>query len=603
MKRLNNKGFAITTIVYGLAIMSTMILTLVMSLLATTRSDNSNLAKEIEAELNRFSKTSVMFGVQAAGPVGQQYIVPEGESGWYRIELWGAQGNGTNGGLGAYTSGIIQLFEGDVLYFVVGANGTLNNGGGATDVRIENTDSATSIETRIMVAAGGGKESGSAGGTLIGYTKSMLAEGGKILPKDNYIIEPGTTLLGYTITSNQTSFGAPVITQTTSTPGGHPSTSNPGGEGYITSTNENYGGVSFISGYAGSRAYVKGGLKTYPKYKYHKKTGGSYAADGRDYYFVDGMMIPGVKTGDGHAKIERIASLDSVKELPRLNPKLDKVSKITDCVSNSSVKNTINSIIAVANGDIIEGTLSAATSSDGKTCRTLQFTHGEQNVDEIAVFHEAGYDYQNHTIEVISAGASKIIKGAPNGYTMAETETATGIRISAYQPDMTTTIPESGNYYIVPVTAEGSVVSGNAKIDDRANPISIQPLLGEVRQKWSIEKLNPKLAVAGVTEYKIVELIRYNALTIYKDENMEGNQLIVSPFNNLARNEPAIWQVKPMGDGTVTITSSAKNFTTSKVTGNIFAQTNPTATDSYNNLVIGINNNSTQRFKLIKLDF
>ena len=63
MKRLNNKGFAITTIVYGLAIMSTMILTLVMSLLATTRRDNSNLAKAIEQELIRFSRTTVIYDV------------------------------------------------------------------------------------------------------------------------------------------------------------------------------------------------------------------------------------------------------------------------------------------------------------------------------------------------------------------------------------------------------------------------------------------------------------------------------------------------------------------------------------------------------------
>ena len=61
MKKLNNKGFAITTIVYGLAIMSTMILTLVMSLLATTRENNNNLSDEVEAELNRFSKTSVIY--------------------------------------------------------------------------------------------------------------------------------------------------------------------------------------------------------------------------------------------------------------------------------------------------------------------------------------------------------------------------------------------------------------------------------------------------------------------------------------------------------------------------------------------------------------
>ena len=106
-----------------------------------------------------------------------------------------------------------------------------------------------------------------------------------------------------------------------------------------------------------------------------------------------------------------------------------------------------------------------------------------------------------------------------------------------------------------------------------------------------------------MVEYKIVELTRYNALTIYKDENMEGNQLIVSSFNNLARNEPSIWKVIPMGDGTVTITSSAPTFTSFKETGNIYVQTNSTIVDNYNTLVIGVNNNVTQRFKLVKLDY
>ena len=118
MKKLNNKGFAITTIVYGLAIMSTMILTLVMSLLATTRENNNNLSDEVEAELNRFSKTSVIYN-SVNSSVGQEFIVPEGEAGWYRIELWGAQGGGDDGGLGAYTSGIIKLEEDDILYFVI----------------------------------------------------------------------------------------------------------------------------------------------------------------------------------------------------------------------------------------------------------------------------------------------------------------------------------------------------------------------------------------------------------------------------------------------------------------------------------------------------
>lgn len=159
----------------------------------------------------------------------------------------------------------------------------------------------------------------------------------------------------------------------------------------------------------------------------------------------------------------------------------------------------------------------------------------------------------------------------------------------------------------MPVTAEAKVVSGFASSEDRANPLQINSLVGEVRQKWSLEKLNVKLAKdkdnPNEKEYKIVELTRYNALTIYRDENMEGNPLIVSPFNNLARNEPSIWEVTPMGDGTVTITSSAPCFTTDKVTGNVFVQTNPTITDNYNTLIIGVNYNKTQRFKLIKLDF
>lgn len=598
MKRLNNKGFAITTIVYGLAIMSTMILTLVMSLLATTRRDNNNLATEVEAELNRFSKTAVVY--DAANASGQEFIVPEGQAGWYRIELWGAQGNGENGGLGAYTSGIIELQEGDLLYFVVGKNGLPGQGGGATDVRIEHTDSPSSIETRIMVAAGGGSQPGAAGGTLVGYNSTMLAPGALLNVKDGYIIPGNTTLLGYTITGGTSSFGTSSVTQS-GVPGGHPNASNAGGEGYFTSTDGNYGGVSFISGYLGSKAYVKGALQTYPTYSYHKKTGGTYEATGRPYYFVDGMMLPGVKVGDGQAKIERVASSESVTALPRQNSSLNNVSAVRDCVGNGSTNTNITSILAINSGSIVGGTI--ATSDTGSsTCKTFTFS-GAQNVDEIAVFHSAGYDYQNHTIEVLSGGTWKKVKNTATGYTVAETETATGIHISAYQPDYTTAIPESGNYYIFPVTTEGKVISGHSEIDDRANPLQIYPLEGAVRQKWSIEKLNPKLEKAGVLEYKIVELTRYNALTIYKDENMEGNQLIVSSFNNLARNEPAIWQVIPMGDGTVTITSSAPTFTSSKNTGNIYVQTNPSEIDEYNMLLIGINKNATQRFKLVKLDY
>lgn len=597
MKRLNNKGFAITTIVYGLAIMSTMILTLVMSLLATTRQDNNNLSKAIEDELNRFSKTSVLY---APASIGQEFIVPEGQAGWYRIELWGAQGGGNNGGLGAYTSGIIKLNEGDMLYFVVGQQGTSSTGGGSTDVRIENTDSTSSEETRIMVAAGGGVQPGSAGGTLVGYNSNMLASGGQIQIKDGYGLKPSTTLLGYTITSGVTSFPTSTVTQT-GTPKESPDGSNVGGEGYFTSSNQNFGGVSFISGYAGSKAYVQGSLRENAKYVYHKKTGGTYEATGKEYYFVDGYMLPGVKAGAGQARIERIASSDSIVALPRQNPKLNEVQRVRDCISTTSNSPNIRKIAVSVEGQTITGTLSTTTSGT-KKCAELNLG-GTYNVDEVVTFHDPGYDYIENTVEVYTSSGWKTIKGVGNGYNISETETPTGVRISAYQPDYTENVPTSGNYYLFPVTAEGKVVSGHALSADRANPLEINSLEGEVRQKWSIEKLNEKIEKPGIVEYKIVELTRYNALTIYKDENMEGNQLIVSSFNNLARNEPSIWKVTPMGDGTVTITSSAPTFTSFKETGNIYVQTNSTIVDNYNTLVIGINNNVTQRFKLVKLDY
>lgn len=134
-------------------------------------------------------------------------------TGDYKIELWGAQG-GTygvvTGGKGAYTSGIIHLTAGDILYFYVGGqpnngtggyngggngsgNGQYFGGGGATDVRLVNgewNDNASLI-SRIMVAAGGGGSyyynatylaSGGEGGTIAGLpgktNKATPAQGG-----------------------------------------------------------------------------------------------------------------------------------------------------------------------------------------------------------------------------------------------------------------------------------------------------------------------------------------------------------------------------------------------------------------------------------------
>ena len=190
-------------------------------------------------------------------------------NGYYKVELWGAQGGGTvsnsRGGYGAYTSGSISLNKNDNLYLYVGnqpartenafnGGGLANNtnypsddGGGATDIRYFGNstpsssdlawDSNVGLNSRIMVAAAGG------GGTA---HSSYLAIGGA-----------GGGLTGYSGKSSNSSGASYVATGGTQTAGGTKDTSStyPGfagefgkggnGEGYNKSV---YGGGGGGSG-------------------------------------------------------------------------------------------------------------------------------------------------------------------------------------------------------------------------------------------------------------------------------------------------------------------------------------------------------------------
>ncbi len=616
---MNQKGFAISTVIYGLSIMGILIVAVLMATMATTRYNSSEIAKAIESDLNRYSKTETNFSYQLGAssdiPVAQKYIVPDGASGWYRIELWGCQGGG-NGGLGAYTSGVIKLMEGDVLYFYVGKHQT-TGGGKETDVRIVNggyTDSR-SFNSRIMVAAGGGTGANAAGGTLYGYQSSMVSQGGATNgnsgAKDYGLLPTGSgnytngTLIGY-----PTNYSLSSVTQSgVSAPSG----SGGGGDGYYPSNNSAVGGVSFIAGYAGSKAIVKGVVTAQPYMEYYEQLYDDvnenyyYSGSGTRYRFIDGRMIAGVNMGDGKARIERLVSItEESQNLIRKNQKLDNVRYIRDCVTGG----TNTTFAAIQSGTGVDLAVGKSPSASGN-CKTLDLG-GNYELDEIAVWHPSlhttsngtGLDVKNHTIEVSSGGGYQYIKGIGSGTNLSETETVAGFHISAYQFDSTTTLPQTGNYYILPVLSETNVMTANETADLDANPIQIVPLSGYKRQKWSIELItDPNVSTTG-NEYKIVELARYKALSIYQDENMVKNSIAANAsFNELARNEPQIWRITPVGNGTYIISTVVPVFDNASATGNILPQTNKNITDDYNNIIIGKNNAQTQRFKLIAVDY
>ena len=104
--------------------------------------------------------------------VGEQtFTVPE--TGTYKLEVWGAQGGGTNGGYGAYSVGSIKLNKDQKLYINVGGNTSTGtggyNGGGSVVENVYGGGGATHIATvsgllstlssktsNILIVAGGG---------------------------------------------------------------------------------------------------------------------------------------------------------------------------------------------------------------------------------------------------------------------------------------------------------------------------------------------------------------------------------------------------------------------------------------------------------------
>ena len=207
----------------------------------------------------------------------QSFTVPC--DGNYRIELWGSEGGTYSNYLsgGAYTSGEISLNENNSLFVYVGRHGLDNsstsyvfnygyhnyscNGGGSTDIRVTNGswDNSTSINSRIMVAAGGGSSGGlnsydggnpygGAAGGLTGY------QGGSCISNK---VTTHVGALGATQTSGH-SFGI-VPSRTTSNVNSMYNTG--GGNGYYSGNYYNWtgvGGHSAVSGAGGGSSFISG---------------------------------------------------------------------------------------------------------------------------------------------------------------------------------------------------------------------------------------------------------------------------------------------------------------------------------------------------------
>lgn len=165
--KMNNKGFAISSLLYGLLLVAFLIVAVLMSIMQSNRHNTSTLVERIEEELNRYSRTSTTFeyipSSDPTNPVAQEYIVPYGKAGWYRIELWGAGREASetlgNTGRGSYVSSMVYLPENQHIYFYIGENGNGTDKGRSTSVRtVSGGNTSESKKSIFMLAGGGGKK-------------------------------------------------------------------------------------------------------------------------------------------------------------------------------------------------------------------------------------------------------------------------------------------------------------------------------------------------------------------------------------------------------------------------------------------------------------
>lgn len=563
MKKLNNRGFAISTILYSLLIMVFLIVALMMGIMASNRHNTKDLVTTIEEELNRYSLTTTEF---SSTDTIQEYIVPYGKAGWYKIELWGASGadynNNLKGGAGAYTSGVIYLEENTYLYFYVGTtgsgttggvngggagNGTGKGGGGATDVRLVNGEwnDTASLKSRIMIASGGGGASSSAAG-----------QNGGTLEAYSYAIE--TYGQGATQTSGGNA-GSGAASGALGTGGAGANNGAGGGSGYYGgggggNAGPGAGGSSFIAGYAGV--------------DYASST-----TNGR--YFIDGMMSENANIGNGKAKIELISTNSKDNPPARKNSTLAAVRYIKDCITGvgSTTAPQWLEIQAISNGTNIALT-SATEAQDGSlaTIKTdgafgenkcLEIDLGaDKNLDEIAVWHvpsnittASERILNTHTLQVKSAAGSwQTLIGINSEASTPKSspEDATGIHISAWDPDSTKALPD-GTYYIFTalspnmgaVTALNSYQDANDAQAKYQRLVGLNPINGSNLQKWTITKV---AEISGKSYYKLVERESTQAMQIV-DNKGQNNSNINTSSSYADDYQWTQWEIIPLGDG------------------------------------------------------
>ena len=475
MKKMNNKGFAISSLLYGLLLVAFLVVAVLMSVMASNRKNTSTLINKIEEDLNRHSLTVTEF--EYTDDV-QEYIVPPGKAGWYKIELWGGAGAGTIGDTtdkrGSYVGGIVYLPENMHLYFYVGGagiegtttynqlNSTTAGGGGATDVRTlsagKNGDVQTSKETIFMLAgggAGGGRyaESSYNGGTDAG-TSFISTYGGQRMEENLPILN---SVMMHAVN---------------------------GGSGKAT--------IELVS---------QNPQNVLPA----KKTNGlSNILEVRDCLTVSGFGASNEGRNGGNELWTEVQVYAEVTSSSLYSQNMTGVVKSdSGTFRGDALPDTIKNTSMAA----ISGKKTTAGITNGtQSCIIIQLGGTRRNIEEISLFHHitGGTQVLGEEISVRSNSGQAFSPIITYDANTLPTETTEGIRISARQLGRNEVPEGSHNYYLELSNGPGRLATATTS-DDKRNITQLMFNEGAKKRKWTITKL-------ADGKYKIVDAHDFLAL-------------------------------------------------------------------------------------------
>ena len=109
---MNNKGFAVSTILYGLSIMGFLIVLVLIGIMASNRSNTKDFVMQVEDELNRFSSKQTEIVSNGNTNYPQEYFTLDGTNDyWYKIELWNGK---------TYKSSTFKISPNTLIFFYIG---------------------------------------------------------------------------------------------------------------------------------------------------------------------------------------------------------------------------------------------------------------------------------------------------------------------------------------------------------------------------------------------------------------------------------------------------------------------------------------------------